>query len=154
MRNILAYETYRDADCPYHWVFPVRVQQNGAFWGTAHIVENGDKDWLVRMGLNAEGALYKMYNGFTSAGDATSGAEKKTRKNEGNADLLALFNGVTLSGEARRRYLYDNVDIPQVVNFLAARVLTGDTDCCHKNYYFYRDTGRATNGRCGPGTWT
>ena len=150
MRNILAYETYRDADCPGHWAFPVRVQQNGAFWGTAHVVENGDKDWLVRMGLNADGALYKMYNMFTSPGHATSGAEKKTRKNEDNADLLALFNGVTLSGEARRRYLYDNVDVAQVVNFLAARALTGDTDCCHKNYYFYRDTGRSNEWQMWP----
>ncbi|MEN6425699.1 MAG: CotH kinase family protein [Phycisphaerales bacterium] len=150
MRNILAYETYRDADCPGHWAFAVRVQQNGVFWGTAHIVENGDKDWLVRMGLNAEGALYKMYNGFTSTGDATSGAEKKTRKNEDNTDLLALFNGISLSGETRRRYLYDNVDIAQVVNFLAARLLTGDTDCCHKNYYFYRDTGGSDEWQMWP----
>ncbi|HNS22343.1 MAG TPA: CotH kinase family protein [Sedimentisphaerales bacterium] len=150
MRNILAYETYRDADCAYHWAFAVRVQQNGAFWGTAHVVENGDRDWLVRMGLNAEGALYKMYNSFTSAGDATSGAEKKTRKNEANADLLALFNGISLTGEARRRYVYDNVDVAQVVNFLAARAITGDTDCCHKNYYFYRDTGFSNEWQMWP----
>jgi hypothetical protein len=150
MRNILAYETYRDADCPYHWVFPVRVQQNGEFWGTAHVMENGDKDWLIRMGVNADGALYKMYNTFTSPSHATSGAEKKTRKNEDNADLLALYNGVTLSGEARRRYLYDNVDVAQVVDFLAARIITGDTDCCHKNYYLYRDTGRSNEWQMWP----
>ena len=141
MRNILAYETYRDADCPYHWVFAVRVQQNGEFWGTAHVMENGDEDWLIRMGLNTEGALYKMYNSFNNASHANSGAEKKTRKYEDNSDLSALYEGITLSGENRRLYLYDNVDIAQVVNFLAARVLTGDVDCCHKNYYFYRDTG-------------
>jgi hypothetical protein len=141
MRNILSYETYRDAGCPYHWVFPVRVQQNGAFWGTAHVMENGDEDWLIRMGLNTEGSLYKMYNRFDSASHANSGAEKKTRKYEGNDDLLALYNGLSLSGEGRRRFLYDNVDVAQVVNFLAARIITGDVDCCHKNYYFYRDTG-------------
>ncbi len=141
MRNILAYETYRDADCAYHWVFPVRVQQNGSFWGTAHVMENGDEDWLIRMGINANGALYKMYNSFTSPSHATSGAEKKTRKNEDNADLLALYEGLNLSGEDRRQYLYDNVDVAQVVNFLAAMAITGDTDCCHKNYYLYRDTG-------------
>ncbi len=141
MRNMLAYEIYRDAGCPYHWVFPVRVQQNGAFWGTAHVVENGDEDWLIRMGLNADGALYKMYNSFDSVSSANSGAEKKTRKNEGNEDLSALYNGLSLPGERRRQYLYDNVDVAQVVNFLAVRAITGDTDCCHKNYYFYRDTG-------------
>lgn len=150
MRNILAHGTYRDADCPCHWVFPVRVQQNGAFWGTAHVMENGDEDWLIRMGLNAEGALYKMYNTFTSPSHATGGAEKKTRKNEDNADLLALYNGINLSGEARRRYLYDNVDVAQVVNFLAARTITGDIDCCHKNYYFYRDTGRSDEWQMWP----
>ena len=150
MRNILAYGTYRDADCPYHWVFPVRVQQNGAFWGTAHVMENGDKDWLVRMGLNADGALYKMYNTFNNPSHATSGAEKKTRKDEDNSDLQALFNGISLSGEARRRYLYDNVDVAQVVNFLAARIITGDVDCCHKNYYFYRDTGGSNEWQMWP----
>ncbi len=150
MRNILAYETYHDADCAYHWVLPVRVQQNGAFWGTAHIVENGDEDWLIRMGLNASGALYKMYNTFTSASHATSGAEKKTRKYENNADLLALYDGLHLTGEARRRFLYDHVDVAEVVNFLAARAITGDTDCCHKNYYLYRDTGRSDEWQMWP----
>ncbi len=150
MRNMLAYEIYRDAGCPYHWVFPVRVQQNGAFWGTAHVMENGDEDWLIRMGLNADGALYKMYNRFDSSSHANSGAEKKTRKYENNGDLLALFQGVSLSGESRRRYLYDNVDVAQVVNFLAVRAITGDTDCCHKNYYFYRDTGDSNEWQMWP----
>ncbi len=142
MRNILAYETYRDADCAYHWVFPVRVQQNGQFWGTAHVMENGDEDWLIRMGVNSEGALYKMYNGFNNPGDTTYNVEKKTRQDEDNADLSALYQGLTSSGESRRRYVYDHVNVAQVVNFLAVRTLTGDTDCCHKNYYLYCDTGQ------------
>jgi len=150
MRNILTYETYRDADCPYHWVFPVRVQQNGAFWGTAHVMENGDEDWLIRMGLNAEGALYKMYNIFNNASHATNGAEKKTRKYEDNSDLLAIYNGLSLSGEARRRFLYNNVDVAQVVNFLAIHIITGDIDCCHKNYYLYRDTGASNEWQMWP----
>jgi CotH kinase protein/Lamin Tail Domain len=150
MRNVLAYETYRDADCPYHWVVPVRVQQNGAFWGTAHIVENGDEDWLIRLGLNADGALYKMYNTFTSTSHATSGAEKKTRKDEANTDLRALYDGINLSGEAQRRYLYDHLDVAQVVNYLAALIITGNTDCCHKNYYLYRDTGRSNEWQMWP----
>ncbi|MBN1805811.1 MAG: CotH kinase family protein [Sedimentisphaerales bacterium] len=150
MRNILAYETYRDAGCPYHWVFPVRVQQNGAFWGTAHVMENGDEDWLIRMGLNIDGALYKMYNSFNSSSHVYSGAEKKTRKYEDNDDLSALYGGLSLSGEELRRYLYENVDVAQVVNFLAIRAITGDVDCCHKNYYFYRDTGISNEWQMWP----
>jgi hypothetical protein len=146
MRNILAYETYRNAGAPYHFVHPVRVQMNGAFWGDAHLVENGDDNWLKRIGLDPRGALYKMYNSFRELKDTTIGvngrnAEKKTRKNEGNADLRALFRGVVQqSGEARRRYLYDHLNLPEMVNYLAARAITGDRDCCHKNYYLYRDS--------------
>ncbi len=150
MRNILAYTTYRKAGCPNHWVIPIRVQENGGFWGTAHLMENGDEDWLIRMGINADGALYKMYNSFSNASHATSGAEKKTRKFEGNDDLLDLYYGIRLSGEARRQYLYDHVNVAQVVNFLAARVITGDQDCCHKNYYLYRDTGQSDEWQMWP----
>ncbi len=155
MRNILAYETYRDAGSPYHWVLPARVQKNSQFWGTVHLMENGDAEYVVRNGRDINGALYKMYNDFTSSpahAVINSGvAEKKTRKYEGNADLLALLNGVlqngtTGTGENERRYVYDNVNIPQVVNYMAARVITGDQDCCHKNYYLYRDT-------MGTGEW-
>ena len=144
MRNILAYETYRDAGCVYHWVIPARVEQNGNFWGDVHLMENGDADYLERNGLDPNNPLYKMYNTFNSspahANIAAGNAEKKTRKWEGNADLLALLNGVLQSGTNRTIFLYDNVDIPQMINMLAARVVTGDQDCCHKNYYLYRDT--------------
>ncbi len=150
MRNALAYGAYRDAGGAHHWVVPVRVQQNGAFWGTAHLVENGDQDWLVRMGVNSQGALYKMYNTFSSLGDASSAVEKKTRKNENTADLQALFNGISLTGEARRRFVYDNIDLAGSINFLAVRDLMGDTDCCHKNYYFYRDTGQSDEWQMWP----
>lgn len=145
VRNILAYETYKAAGSPYHWVIPARVQQNGSFWGDIHIMENGDTDYLERIGRDPNGPLYKMYNTFNSspghANIASGNAEKKSRKWEGNADLLALLNGVIQSSVTNRTiFLYDNVDIPQMINMLAARVVTGDQDCCHKNYYLYRDT--------------
>ncbi|MBN2508247.1 MAG: lamin tail domain-containing protein [Verrucomicrobia bacterium] len=143
MRNYLAYETYHDAGDPYHFVVPVRIQRNSVFWGDAHIVENGDDNFLERNGLDPRGALYKMYSTFTSTSHATDGAsaEKKTRKEEDHSDLLAMYNGVVAqTGTARTRYMMDNLDIPQMINYLAARIITSDKDCCHKNYYFYRDT--------------
>jgi hypothetical protein len=137
MRNLLAYETYRDAGSPYHYTFPVRVQQNGAFLCDSHWVEDGDEDFLARVGLDPRGALYKMYNTLDSS---TTGAEKKTRKSENNADLQALITGIRRTGTARLQYIYDNIDIPGMVNYLATMIVTGGVDCCHKNYYAYRDT--------------
>ena len=138
-RTPLAYEHYAAAQVPGHFAFPVRVQQNAQFHSVANFVENGDEEWLERLGLDQNGALYKMYN---TAGD-TSGVEKKTRKTEGVADLAALINGMAQGNvAARQAFMFDNLDVPEVVNFLTARALTGDTDCCHKNYYLYHDNDR------------
>jgi hypothetical protein len=149
LRNLLAYETYAAAGAPYHFVYPVRVHQNGTFYGDAHLMENGDANYLARLGLDPNGAFYKMYNDFRDTNDYIIGvngafAEKKTRKHEGNADLMALFSNVVAQVDisARTAYLYDHWNIPAFINFLAARVITGDRDCCHKNYYLYRDSDR------------
>jgi hypothetical protein len=142
LRNTLAYETYADAGAATHFAFPIRLQRNGAFYGVYDLVEDGDDDYLERNGLDPSGALYKMYNSFQSTADA----EKKTRQDEGTADLAAFQTGLRQSGQALSRFLWDNVDIPAMVNYLAAMTLTGNTDCCHKNYYAYRDT-------LGTGEW-
>ncbi|MDZ4782527.1 MAG: CotH kinase family protein [Planctomycetia bacterium] len=143
LRNTLAYETYGDAGSVTHFAFPVRVQQNGRFLGVYDLVEDGDDDYLDRNGLDPFGALYKMYNSFNS----TSEAEKKTRQEEGVGDLAAFQAGLRQSGAALSQFLWDNVDVASMANFLAAMVITGSIDCCHKNYYAYRDT-------LGNGEWT
>jgi hypothetical protein len=137
VRNILSYETFRDAGHPYHWVIPVRVQRNAAFFADAHMVEDGDADFLARVGLNPSGALYKMYNTLDSA---TSNVEKKNRKFENNTDLQELISGLARTGTAKTAYVFDNVNIPALANYLAALIVTGNVDCCHKNYYLYRDS--------------
>ncbi|HSA00650.1 MAG TPA: lamin tail domain-containing protein, partial [Candidatus Paceibacterota bacterium] len=89
------------------------------------------------LGLDPNGAFYKMYN----SAESPSSAEKKTRKHEGFADLKALIDGMSQANiPARQAYMYDHLDLPEMINFLAAKMITADTDCCHKNYYLYRDT--------------
>lgn len=140
-RHVLAYETFQNAEAPGHFAFNVRLQQNGGFNGIFHLVENGDADFLERIGYDPNGALYKVYLPVTNAYGGV--VEKKTRKNENNADLEALIAGAKLSGTPLRQFLYDNIDIPEVINFLATINLVANEDCCwYKNYYFYRDTQR------------
>src|SRR6185369_4904261 len=40
----------------------------------------------------------------------------------------------------RRKYLYDNIDIPQCISYFTALSLISGYDHGHKNYYLYRDT--------------
>jgi hypothetical protein len=143
MRNLLAYETIRQCGQAGHLAFPVRVQRNGAFFSLAHWVEDGDEDFLTRVGLDPQGALYKVYDNLSSTGSA----EKKTRKTENKADLQALIRGVQLTGTARTQFLYNEVNLPALLNYLASMAIISNADIGHKNYYAYRDT-------LGTGQWT
>ncbi len=110
-----------------------------------HFVEQANDDFLDRNGLSSTGALYKVYLPLS---DAYTGAKKLTRKQEPNDDLQGLINGLAAGAPANdvRNYLFDNVDIPETVNFLATLQHVQNEDCCYKNYFLYRDTG-------GNGEW-
>jgi hypothetical protein len=137
LRVPLGYETFRNIGTPAHLSMNARVQRNGEFFGTYFFVDGGNERFLERAGLDPQGALYKMNLGF-STGQGTF--KKQTRTHEDISDLRALFNGLALSGEARVKYLVDNVNIPAMVNFMAGLVIMAHGDCCEKNLYIYRDT--------------
>lgn len=138
VRNTLGYEFLRRCGTPNHFAFPVRVQRNSAFYSVQDMVEDGDDRWLDRIGLDGNGALYKMYDRMEDANRAS----KKTRKHEGNSDLRALISRLApnISQDQRRRFAYDSLNIPGCVNYLASYTVAGITDAGHKNYYMYRDT--------------
>ncbi|MEE2888187.1 MAG: CotH kinase family protein [Planctomycetota bacterium] len=137
VRQVLSYETYDNAGVAGCHAEPVRMQLNGQFHSVAVFIEQTDKRLIEREGLDPRGALYKMFNTLVSS---NAGVEKKTRKWEGNSDLSALVSGVALQGAARERFLFDNVDLPAVLSYIAATVLIHDQDHVHKNHYLYRDT--------------
>jgi len=138
LRQPLSYEIYDLAGSPGSVCFLTRVQQNGAFFSVAAYTEQVDRRLLQRESrLDADGALYKMFNTGTSG---TSGVEKKNRTQEGNADLSAFLSGLQTSGAALDNFIFDNVDIPRQLNYLAAGVLTQNDDNSTKNYYLYRDS--------------
>ncbi len=145
VRHVLAYEIMRESGVAAHFAYTVRVEQNGEFFSTADFVEDGDDEYLERAGLNDDGALYKVYsNRLNKDGgdDADSGVEKKNRRDEDNADLQALIDGLDLNGAALDAFIRDNVDIPKCVNLLAANSVIRNIDMHSKNWYIYRDTGK------------
>ena len=145
VRHDLAYEMQREAGVAAHYCFLTHNRLNGTFDGLYDFVEDADDVYLERAGLNKDGALYKMYNGMSNpATDAITGVEKKNRKLENNADLYAFIVGINLADEAARKaFLFDNIDLPKMVNFMAANTVTGNVDLHAKNYYIYRDSNRS-----------
>ena len=144
LRHELAYEMEREAGVAAHYCIAAHCRLNGNFDGIYNFTEDGDDVYLERAGLNKDGVLYKMYNNMlTPASDATSGAEKKSRKFENNSDLFKFLVGMNLTdNNARKAFLFDNLDTPKMINFMAANTVTGNVDLHAKNYYVYSDTGR------------
>ena len=147
VRNNLAYETWAGSGhLASHFSIPLRVQQNGAFWGIYDLTENGNNDFLKRTGLDENGALYKIYDTFTNAGTA----EKKTGEPISDVSDLAALEAAMDTGVAlatRRAYGFDKMDVPTMVNYLAVNDLIVNNDQGHKNCYIYRDT-------YGSGEWS
>lgn len=83
VRNRINTEVYQEAGSPAHYSFALRVQQNETFYMVANFLEQGNEEYLERIGFDPDGALYKMYDTFVSVGTA----EKKSRKYEGSAEI-------------------------------------------------------------------
>jgi hypothetical protein len=137
IRQVLAWDTMREAGTPASLSFPMRIQQNSAFHSVGIFVEQVDERYLEEHGLDPAGALYKMDNPASSAYDDL---KKRTRLDEGNDDLQTFLDGVHLPEPARTIYLFDHANLPAVINYLAASTIIHDNDHITLNYYFYRDT--------------
>ncbi|MHA3770243.1 lamin tail domain-containing protein [Verrucomicrobiota bacterium sgz303538] len=162
VRNALAWETWNLTKHPSHWCQPVRIQQitsgnlnsgiDAQFLCLSDMVEDANAEFMERWGLDPNGALYKCYNSLNDTTQTSStnggGVEKKTREWENFSDLQALVDATNpnLTLTVRRKWLYDNVDIPALINYLAVHNLIQSHDFGHKNYYIYRDTN-------GTGEW-
>ena len=154
LRPILSWETYFNAGQPGSLAFPMHVRRNGTYVDVRIFIEQEDRDMLRRNGLDPDGALYKMYDDLQNGQiDGEGIHRKKTRLNEDAGDLLALAAGINTTNPKRDTFLFDNVNIPAMINYWASTVLVHDNDCTHKNYYAYRDTRDPVNNPQGTNEW-
>jgi len=154
VRPAMAFETFRRTGHPAGIAFPLMLRANaaadtsGGNGGLAYFVEQVDERLLDRVGLDRDGALYKLDQRsdlnpvFT---DTTNGVQKRTRVTENNADLQAVVDALksTTPAAARELFMFDNFDVGNLVNYLAVRAIINDSDDVRKNFYFYRDTNNS-----------
>lgn len=137
VRNTLAYDVYTEAGGPGLEAFSAVVQRNGVYYGLYDVVEEAQSEFLERVGLDPDGALYKMGNAFDSS---TNLVEKETRKYENNSDLQQLVNTASLNSFQGETWVKDNLDLATWVNYLAVQTLIANRDYGQKNYYLYKDS--------------
>ena len=162
VRQPLAFDSFREAGAPACLCFPVQMRLNGSLDRVGILIEQVDEDFLKRNGMDRDGALYKFVqrsNLRPGLNDTEVGTEKKIPDDDTDfSDLQALIGGLkqSLAGTniensgaliysepdrtSRHRFLFDNLNVAAVINYMAATILVQDTDDTRKNFYLYRDT--------------
>ena len=151
-RPLICFEVYRAAGAPASAAFPLLMRLNGGPDRVGLFIEQVDERFLDRWGFDRLGALYKFDQRaqLTPAfSDVTDGVQKKTRQNEDASDLQAVVDAMLLTNniEARAAFMFDHFNLPNLINFFAARAVIRNVDCVRKNFYLHRDTR-------GTGEWS
>jgi len=124
------------------WYDPVRLQLNGTFYQLAYHSDVLGDEQLRRFGLDPDGALYKAVGVAIPEGSSTGGFQKLTREHEGTEDYVEFVNAIGPGRPlaARRTALFNRVDLPQVINYMAVARIVQEEDDVWANMTLYRDT--------------
>jgi hypothetical protein len=141
----LAYEVYRRAGNHAPKTDFVRTWVDGRPIGFQLLIEQPNKSFLRRVGLRADGNLYKcQWFGWGLAGQH----EKKTHRHEGHDDLVKLVNELNKAkGDAQWAVIKKHFDVEQVINYFAVNMVLSHWDGFFNNYFTYHDVR-------GSGKWT
>ena len=145
--SIQSWDTVIGGGQPQVDVVFVRQQRNGEFHGVGLYHNAMDGRWRDENGYG-DGSYYKVSDSrlasfSTEAAMRTSGKfEKKEGPEDDFTDLWELTNGIDDMpvGEAQLDFIYDNFDVPALVNYLALVSLMRHVDSANKNYRISRDS--------------
>ncbi len=131
---------------------PVRSQHNATFFGTGAILEEYDGSWRQRNGYDSWGFYKVEAGGFrtysTAAQLAASGDFTKKNPDDGNyTDAWQLTQALNQPASATKTaWIWANLDVPEIVEYMAVTVELRHWDSGGKNFYVARDTN-------GTGRW-
>lgn len=151
MRESLAWKAFQDMGVDSLDYYQTQVRFNGKYFGKFSLGEDWDEDPLEEAGYAVTpvpGPLMKSISGEFSnlRWDldpflAQYYYRPITEKNQVGFDQLSEFTkGIAgASGESRSEFIFDNVNLPKVINLMAAQTLVLNQDRCSKNFYVYLD---------------
>lgn len=134
----LSYELFRMAGMNVQKSGHVRVEVDGRAHGYMLMVEQPNKTFLTRSGRSNEGNLYKI-RWFER--DVVAAHEKKTNPTTGHGDISKTIRELNkLNGEAQWKYIQENFNVTNLVNYYAVNMCIQNWDGFFNNHYVYRDT--------------
>src|SRR5205085_7822102 len=99
------------------------------------------EELLDRLGFDPNGALYNAAGTVQASQFSTGGFEKKTRKWQDSADYTQLANAIveTLPVGTRKTNIFDMLDLPEVINYMATARWVQEHDDVWANMSLYHD---------------
>ena len=153
MGENLAFAFLQQIGVPAPNTFHLHVQQNGDFYSLASFVEQIDQTFLQRNGLDEFNPMYKANSpsarSTLAPNPSRADYQKVTREWEPYDDLRQLTDGINnrILEVDRSAYLFDYVNLAEVINNMAGNTILTNHDRLTKNYYMYRDAS-------GSGEWS
>ncbi|KFM22923.1 hypothetical protein F751_6432 [Auxenochlorella protothecoides] len=148
-REPLVWKTFQEMGVDYLESYQSHVRFNGAYFGRFIYVEDWTPESLKRNGYDTSdiGSLFKSESGEYSnlrwdlpKDQVPFYWGQDEPKADESALLLELTRGLAGAGsKERENYLFDGLNLPKVINYMAAQTLILNQDRCTKNYFVYRD---------------
>ncbi len=143
IRQHLCFWLLEQMGVPSPFFYPVRAQLNGSFYALVFHNDVIDEEQVARMGYDPAGALYKAVGNALPSESSTGVFQKKSPPPlTDHADYQTLVRAIneTNTVAGRRAAAFDMLDIPQVINYLAAARWCAENDDVWANMSIYRDT--------------
>ena len=148
MRETLAWKALKEMGVDTLDYYQTQVRLNGEYFGKFSLGEDWDEDPLDDAGYATPGPLMKSISGEYSnlrwdldPWQAQFYYRAIILKDE---EVFKDFSDFTLGlagayCDSRSAYVYDHVNLPKTINYMAAMTLMLNQDRCTKNFYVYQD---------------
>ncbi len=143
-RGLVAWEFFEAAGFREYQTFNVRIQKNGVFHAQYRVKEKYDGAWRKENGFDT-GQLFKAEGDFKYDEAANGGWDKKNPSDDDLTDIKAL--SAIIKNNPTADQLWDQFDVPNIVNYWAVSAALRHQDQDHHNKYVYWD-------EAGTGLWS
>jgi len=151
LRSYIGYDLFARVGVPASRADFARLYINDGYYGLFSQVEQVDKRFLHRMGIEIHGNLYKPYYGGLHVLDYIEDPEerdwwyrwyypKKTNRQSGHEDVVAFIELINYTPDEQFPETIAGVlDVNGWLDWYAVNILIGNFEMMEKNYYIYHD---------------
>ena len=143
LRSYIGYNLFDRVGVPSPRAGYAQLYINDEYYGLFSQVEQIDKRFLHRQGIEMHGNLYKPYYGNLGL---TEGAwyehyyPKKTNRQSGHQDIIAFIELINYTpAEQFPETIAEVLDVNGWLDWYAVNILIGNYEMTNKNHYLYHD---------------